>query len=176
MSKIVKGLLKDVGVDFDTTEVVIDIHEEKVEKERSARKKRAEQKHRIKKLAEKPKLKQIIFEEKIPQKDIAGSKTSKLLKEVGIDFAPRKIISEKIEKFEEIVKEEIIKVETLVEKETVHQKTKEKPEKEEVKYGYTVKKEIIDTAGLDDIIDVFDGNYVVSHPDFSDEDMVSPAI
>jgi len=28
---------------------------------------------------------------------------------------------------------------------------------------------------LDDIIDVFDGNYVVSRPDFSNEDMISPA-
>ena len=104
MSEIVKTLLKDVGIDFDTSVVITDIHEEKVEKERIARKKRAEQKHRRKKLAEKTKLNKSIFEEKIPQKDIDGSKTSKLLKEVGIDFAPRKTISEKIEKFEEIVK------------------------------------------------------------------------
>ena len=104
MSEIVKTLLKDVGIDFDTSVVITDIHEEKVEKERIARKKRAEQKHRRKKLAEKTKLKKIIFEEKIPQKDIDGSKTSKLLKEVGINFAPRKTISEKIEKVEEIDK------------------------------------------------------------------------
>ena len=114
MSKIVKTLLKDVGIDFDTSVVITDIHEEKVERERSARKKRAEQKHRRKKLAEKTKLNKSIFEEKIPQKEIDGSKTSKLLKEVGIDFAPRKTVTEKIEKFEEIVKEEIVKVEMIV--------------------------------------------------------------
>ena len=104
MSEIVKTLLKDVGIDFDTSVVITDIHEEKVEKERIATKKRAKQKLRRKKLAEKTKLNKSIFEEKIPQKEIDGSKTSKLLKEVGIDFAPRKTISEKIEKFEEIVK------------------------------------------------------------------------
>ena len=175
MSEIVKTLLKDVGIDFDTSVVITDIHEEKVEKERIATKKRAKQKLRRKKLAEKTKLNKSIFEEKIPQKEIDGSKTSKLLKEVGIDFAPRKTVVEKIEKFEEIVKEEIVKVETFAEEEKVHQKTIEKPEKEEVKYGYTVKKEIIDTSSLNDIIDVFDGNYVVSRPDFSNEDMVSPA-
>ena len=49
MSEIVKTLLKDVGIDFDTSVVITDIHEEKVEKERIARKKRAEQKHRRKK-------------------------------------------------------------------------------------------------------------------------------
>ena len=169
MSEIVKTLLKDVGIDFDTSVVITDIHEEKVEKERIATKKRAEQKHRRKKLAEKTKLKKIIFEEKIPQKDIDGSKTSKLLKEVGIDFAPRKPAVEKIEKVEEIDKIPFPEVKCY------SGLAKEKLEKEEVKYGYTVKKEIIDTSGLGDIIDVFDGNYVVSRPDFSNEDMVSPA-
>ncbi|NWJ57950.1 hypothetical protein HX858_09440 [Marine Group I thaumarchaeote] len=169
MSEIVKTLLKDVGIDFDTSVVITDIHEEKVEKERIATKKRAEQKHRRKKLAEKTKLNQIIFEEKIPPKDIDGSKTSKLLKDVGIDFAPRKSVVEKIEKVEEIDKIPFPEVKCY------SGLAKEKPEKEEVKYGYTVKKEILDTSGLDDIIDVFDGNYVVSRPDFSNEDMISPA-
>ena len=169
MSEIVKTLLKDVGIDFDTSVVITDIHEEKVEKERIAKKKRAEQKHRRKKLAEKTKLNKRIFEEKIPQKDIDESKTSKLLKEVGIDFAPRKPAVEKIEKVEEIDKIPFPEVKC-------HSGlAKEKQEKEEVKYGYTVKKEILDTSGLDDIIDVFDGNYVVSRPDFSNEDMISPA-
>ena len=169
MSEIVKTLLKDVGIDFDTSVVITDIHEEKVEKERIAKKKRAEQKHRRKKLAEKTKLNKRIFEEKIPQKDIDESKTSKLLKEVGIDFAPRKPAVEKIEKVEEIDKIPFPEV-------RCHSGlAKEKQEKEEVKYGYTVKKEILDTSGLDDIIDVFDGNYVVSRPDFSNEDMISPA-
>ena len=169
MSEIVKTLLKDVGIDFDTSVVITDIHEEKVEKERIATKKRAKQKIRRKKLAEKTKLNKSIFEEKIPQKDIDGSKTSKLLKEVGIDFAPRKPAVEKIEKVEEIDKIPFPEVKC-------HSGlAKEKLEKEEVKYGYTVKKEILDTSGLGDIIDVFDGNYVVSRPDFSNEDMVSPA-
>ena len=169
MSEIVKTLLKDVGIDFDTSVVITDIHEEKVEKERIAKKKRAEQKHRRKKLAEKTKLNKRIFEEKIPQKDIDGSKTSKLLKEVGIDFAPRKPAVEKIEKVEEIDKIPFPEVKC-------HSGlAKEKQEKEEVKYGYTVKKEILDTSGIDDIINVFDGNYVVSRPDFSNEDMISPA-
>ena len=169
MSEIVKTLLKDVGIDFDTSVVITDIHEEKVEKERIAKKKRAEQKHRRKKLAEKTKLNKRIFEEKIPQKDIDESKTSKLLKEVGIDFAPRKPAVEKIEKVEEIDKIPFPEVKC-------HSGlAKEKQEKEEVKYGYTVKKEILDTSGIDDIINVFDGNYVVSRPDFSNEDMISPA-
>lgn len=169
MSEIVKTLLKDVGIDFDTSVVITDIHEEKVEKERIAKKKRAEQKHRRKKLAEKTKLNKRIFEEKIPQKDIDESKTSKLLKEVGVDFAPRKPAVEKIEKVEEIDKIPFPEVKC-------HSGlAKEKQEKEEVKYGYTVKKEILDTSGIDDIINVFDGNYVVSRPDFSNEDMISPA-
>ena len=169
MSEIVKTLLKDVGIDFDTSVVITDIHEEKVEKERIAKKKRAEQKHRRKKLAEKTKLNKRIFEEKIPQKDIDESKTSKLLKEVGIDFAPRNPAVEKIEKVEEIDKIPFPEVKC-------HSGlAKEKQEKEEVKYGYTVKKEILDTSGIDDIINVFDGNYVVSRPDFSNEDMISPA-
>ena len=169
MSEIVKTLLKDVGIDFDTSVVITDIHEEKVEKERIATKKRAKQKLRRKKLAEKTKLNKSIFEEKIPQKDIDGSKTSKLLKEVGIDFAPRNPAVEKIEKVEEIDKIPFPEVKCY------SGLAKEKSEKEEVKYGYTVKKEILDTSGLDDVIDVFDGNYVVSRPDFSNEDMVSPA-
>jgi len=169
MSEIVKTLLKDVGIDFDTSVVITDIHEEKVEKERIATKKRAKQKLRRKKLAEKTKLNKSIFEEKLPQKDIDGSKTSKLLKEVGVDFAPRKPAVEKIEKVED--KDKI----PFPEVKCHSGLAKEKQEKEEVKYGYTVKKEILDTSGLDDIIDVFDGNYVVSRPDFSNEDMISPA-
>ena len=169
MSEIVKTLLKDVGIDFDTSVVITDIHEEKVEKERIATKKRAKQKLRRKKLAEKTKLNKSIFEEKIPQKDIDGSKTSKLLKEIGVDFAPRKPDVEKIKKVEEIDKIPFPEVKC-------HSGlAKEKQEKEEIKYGYTVKKEILDTSGIDDIINVFDGNYVVSRPDFSNEDMISPA-
>ena len=201
MSEIVKTLLKDVGIDFDTSVVITDIHEEKVEKERIATKKRAKQKLRRKKLAEKTKFNKSIkdtfkkSEEKIPQNDIPGdidrSKTSKLLKEVGIDFPDGKTISEKIEKFKEVVKEEIVKVEILADEkiEKVEEidkipfpevkcysgLAKEKSEKEEAKYSYTVKKEILDTSSLDDVIDVFDGNYVVSRPDFSNEDMVSTA-
>jgi hypothetical protein len=171
MNEVVKGLLKDVGVNFKTDES-IDLSEEKNEKVHLAEEKRQEQRRRNKKI----KSKHSIFESKKET-----NKTTELLKEVGIDFAPQETIEEKIEKFEEIIKENlhphIPHVEHIEDPiEEPIQKIK-LPELDEL-----LPKKIIaepsefPNAVVDAIDGMFEGKFYLDTPDLSNKDLISTTV
>ena len=167
MSEAVKNLLKEVGVDFKTDES-IDLSEEKNEKIRLAEEKRRSQKRRNKE----SKHKHSIFESKK-----ATNKTTKLLKEVGVDFAPQETIEEKIEKFEEIIKENLHPHIPHVEHIKDPIQEIKLPELDELlPKKITAEPSEFPNAVVDAIGGMIEGKFYLDTPDLPNKDLIYPTV
>ena len=170
MSEAVKNLLKEVGVDFKT-EKSIELSEEKNEKMRLAEEKRQEQRRRNKEI----KSKHSIFESKK-----STNKTTELLKGVGVDFAPKETMEEKIEAFEEIIKEDL---HPSVEPEStppagllVPAGLKTFPEEEILLKRMTAEPSEFPNATVEAIDGMFEGKFYLDKPDLPEKDLIYPTV
>ena len=170
MSEAVKNLLKEVGVDFKT-EKSIELSEEKNEKIRLAEEKRKEQRRRNKEI----KSKHSIFESKK-----STNKTTELLKGVGVDFAPKETMEEKIEAFEEIIKEDL---RPPVEPEStppagllVPAGLKTFPEEEILLKRMTAEPSEFPNATVEAIDGMFEGKFYLDKPDLPEKDLIYPTV
>ena len=169
MSEAVKNLLKEVGVDFKT-EKSIELSEEKNEKIRLAEEKRQEQRRRNKEI----KSKHSIFESKK-----STNKTTELLKGVGVDFAPKETMEEKIEAFEEIIKEDLHPSVERVEPVKPVEKPaglKTFPEEEILLKRMTAEPSEFPSAVVDAIDGMFEGKFYLDKPDLPEKDLIYPTV
>ena len=166
MSEAVKNLLKEVGVDFKT-EKSIELSEEKNEKLRLAEEKRKEQKRRNKEI----KSKHSIFESKK-----STNKTTELLKGIGVDFAPKETMEEKIEAFEEIIKEDLHPSVEPVEPVEKPAGLKTFPEEEIFLKKMTEEPSEFPSAVVDAIDGMFEGKFYLDKPDLPEKDLIYPTV
>ena len=165
MSEAVKNLLKEVGVDFKT-EKSIELSEEKNEKIRLAEEKRKEQRRRNKEI----KSKHSIFESKK-----STNKTTELLKGIGVDFAPKETMEEKIEAFEEIIKEDLHPP-TPPAGLLVPAGLKTFPEEEILLEKMTAEPSEFPNATVEAIDGMFEGKFYLDKPDLPEKDLIYPTV
>ena len=166
MSEAVKNLLKEVGVDFKT-EKSIELSEEKNEKIRLAEEKRKEQRRRNKEI----KSKHSIFESKK-----STNKTAELLKGVGVDFAPKETMEEKIEAFEEIIKEDLHPSVDPVKPVEKPIGPKTFPEEEILLKRMTAEPSEFPNATVEAIDGMFEGKFYLDKPDLPEKDLIYPTV
>ena len=166
MSEAVKNLLKEVGVDFKT-EKSIELSEEKNEKMRLAEEKRKEQRRRNKEI----KSKHSIFESKK-----STNKTAELLKGVGVDFAPKETMEEKIEAFEEIIKEDLHPSVDPVKPVEKPIGPKTFPEEEILLKRMTAEPSEFPNATVEAIDGMFEGKFYLDKPDLPEKDLIYPTV